>query len=236
MVRMLIMEVTTIRITIRAKCTLINRTIEIIVISLSLATTLVGANLLVCESLRATIPLEGAGVAISTREIQSDISDQVQNLRLFAFLPCCAGSVHRMIEKLLVQENLATEADRRVILKAEPASGLDWLELAKLRSSRLGPSGAFSAIDMSELTEPREIESVVQRASLYLSFWEFLPDRRQRRALNELCDAGPFMKKQALQEIKLAITKRTEKQRQAIKEQLLARGVGEEGWVKAIGL
>jgi hypothetical protein len=221
-----------------------NRILGVAIITLSSVAAFAGGNLLFAEmrqsQAQAMMEFEESNANSLRRDLQLKIKEQVSDVARFGALPGSIGSMHKTIATLLeVTRSDSAEVERnlRGLLRVEPASGSNWLTLAKIRmkQDRSGKS-AFSALNMSELTEPREIDVIVQRTRFYLSLWETMPDDKKIQALRQLSDAVPFMGNQAIREIKSEITARTMNQRQAIKEQLLAWAAGEKAWMKAIGL
>jgi hypothetical protein len=221
-----------------------NRILGVAIITLSSVAAFAGGNLLFAEirqsQAQAMLEFEESNANSLPRNLQLKIKEQVYDVARFGSPPGSIGSMHKTIATLLeVTRSDSAEVERnlRGLLRVEPASGSNWLALAKIRmkQDRSGKS-AFSALKMSELTEPREIDVIVQRTRFYLSLWETMPDGKKIQALRELSDTVPFMGNQAIQEIKSEITARTMMQRQAIKEQLLAWAAGEKAWMKAIGL
>jgi hypothetical protein len=224
----------------RARNNAVIRKIKAItILVLSSATAFEGFNLLIHEIMQSETDAIIAG-AKTKRVDPAEIEAQISKLGQLDSMPATTGWTRKMIGNLLdggpfgtarVEENVSE------ILKVEPASGMEWLKLARLRAKDAGSNQrTLSAVTMSELTEPREIDVMAQRIAFYLQIWEVLPEARQRRALNELTDAAPVLVGEAIQRIKSVIEKKDPSWRRAIKEKLIGLVVGERRWMKDIGL
>jgi hypothetical protein len=219
----------------------ISKALAHLIMVLSTATMLAGANVVVCAIFSAQTE---AILTLSERRSidasRSNIEDLIQSSEAINSIMLMNGSMLKMIGNLLDAgsfDKRRQEANLKSILVVEPASGSDWLRLAKARAElSVSEQEAYSAVDMSELTEPREFDMLVGRAAYYLTIWEALPKERQMKALKELSDAAPFLDVQGMRQMKSALDMRPDSSRKAIKGLLIARERGEKPWMKAIGL
>ncbi|WP_363349461.1 hypothetical protein [Methylocystis echinoides] len=221
-----------------------SKALAISVMLVSLIVFLEGASLLFYEALCA----QEAYVIWPAIEQKTNFvtpgpetEELISKFRVFSSLPGTSGGARRMLQtldELVSAAKRVEEVHPKEILKVEPTSGTKWLELAKLRAARFGSGSkaTLSALEMSELTEPREMDAVVQRIVFYLLIWDALPEGRQRLALSELSDAVILMDVQAKQTIRSTIAAMDATSRQVIKQRLAPLHPGKNEWMKAIGL
>jgi hypothetical protein len=122
-------------------------------------------------------------------------------------------------------------------LKVAPTSGWHWAELAGTRFIRDAPfSQTLAALQMSDITEPREQNTLVSRTRWYLMLWDRLPYDTRRRRLDELASLDGCLDAESVQRLKLVLTRTSEGIRQALRNDLIERKGANKAWLKALGL
>lgn len=123
------------------------------------------------------------------------------------------------------------------LLATEPASGRQWLALAQLRWRRGAPMAeVLGALQMSNVTEPREANTMSLRLPFVLRLWELLPEDEQRLAVNQLVELRGRLDHDTLKEIRAILATKSEATREALRAEFAARGVRDRAWWHAIGL
>ena len=123
------------------------------------------------------------------------------------------------------------------LLAVEPTAGRQWLELARLRWRRAAPiADTLDALQMSTVTEPHEALTMLARAPFMLTLWEFLPDAEKRFTINQLIELDGRFDAQTRQELRTVIASKADATREALKNALSTRGVGDASWAHDIGL
>jgi hypothetical protein len=169
----------------------------------------------------------------------TELKAQVAELSGLSFPGIHAAKLKMLLEleRIARIEEGRREVSYKDRLKIEPASGDDWLELASLLTRRgAARERVFSALEMSYITEPREINAMTRRIAFSLSILELMPEDKQRQVLRELIDAAPFFEKDAIRQIRSVLETKSEDLRRAVRNHVLATGAGEKAWMKAVGL
>jgi hypothetical protein len=139
----------------------------------------------------------------------------------------------------LLQKTLqnAPAEEKRLIayLSVEPTAGQEWLELARLRWNR----GAVvddiaAALQMSSVTHPRELQTMLYRTLDQIELWEFLPRDMQRTTMNDLADLSRRVVLEQVILFKEAFAAKSPHIQEAMKQELEARGNGGRFWLQTL--
>ncbi len=137
----------------------------------------------------------------------------------------------------VAESDAAEEAAVVDLLAVEPTAGAVWLDLALLRRRRDAPTPQIvSALEMSELTHPRELETVIPRTLYEMQLWESLSSDQHRRALNRLLELKGKLNTQQLEEFKSMIEAKPSSFKDVVARELIARGAVDRNWLRALGL
>jgi hypothetical protein len=217
-----------------------NRLLQVVLATLGCLTVLEGyfiARFSILQSAYSTMAT--TGVADSAKA-SAEADEKIAEIERFVVLPGLRGSAREAILSVLSGASfdvVLKEAASVELLRVLPASGLNWLELAKLRSRRLDSHERItSALEMSILTEPREVDALGKRAIFGLEIWGALTESQKKAILSQLSEAGAVLEKGSIRELKLVISNLSETSRHLIKEQLLSISRGEKRWMKTVGL
>ncbi len=216
---------------------------SVVVGAVALALIAKGVELLRFEaaeaSARAILAGEPGRDAASREARRLAIQQAIPAVAAWTATPGLAGR-SRLTKGLMVEAAAgaaAVEPELIETLAVTPTAGRLWLNLAILRWRRGAPlPRILDALRMSQVTEPREFQTMVARSLFSLRLWELLPSDGQRLAVDQLAELnGRFDAAQArqLQEI---VAQKPEATRQALKQQFSARGVNDRGWLRALGL
>ncbi|QGM44240.1 hypothetical protein [Methylocystis heyeri] len=120
-------------------------------------------------------------------------------------------------------------------LTVEPTAGQEWLELARLRWNRGAALDEITeALQMSSVTHPRELQTMLYRTLDQIELWEFLPRDMQRTTMNDLVDlARRVLLDQAIL-VREAFAAKSPRVQEAMKQELQARGDGGRFWLQAL--
>ena len=89
---------------------------------------------------------------------------------------------------------------------------------------------------MSNVTEPREFQTMIDRSIFLLRLWELLPSDERRLVVNQLIELNGRFDAAQTQQLQAIIAKKPEATRQTLKQQFSARGAQDQAWVRALGL
>jgi hypothetical protein len=178
----------------------------------------------------------------STKGRVPEIQEQLSILRYLSIVPGVRSWAREVTFGLLnatVSQGESLEKQCVEILKAQPGSGMRWFELARLHVLRFGlDQKAQTALELSEATDPREIEVMARRLTLYLPNYNDLAEERKRRVINEVVAIGPlhaFLSDEAVREIKLTAQNQSDELRGAIRQKLNVEKLDQRPWLKAVG-
>lgn len=129
------------------------------------------------------------------------------------------------------------EASLENLVATTPTSGQGWLALARMRWRR-GASIAqvVDAVQMSNLTAPREAEIMINRARFLVAIWELLPEAEQKTALGQLAEVGPALNPSQLADFKAIFAAKPAETRDVIKGGLERRAAMDSAWLRGMGL
>lgn len=133
---------------------------------------------------------------------------------------------------------LEIEAAAADALAVDPTSSLHWLILAEVRAQRGAPTSAvLAAIDMSQVTGPREAPAMLMRARLLLRLWEQAPAEARRRAVSDLVDLRSRLGGAPLADMRAIIAGLPSAARGDLRDALTARLPDDQrGWLASLGL
>jgi cytochrome c-type biogenesis protein CcmH/NrfG len=209
------------------------------------ATALVGEGV----TLLRFVNLEAAAIDLLKREPSAETAARHEHTwcaratrDLFQPLRSAIGVTGRMLslENALAAscgDPAAIEAGLENMLATTPTAGRGWLALARMRWRR-GASIAqvVDAIQMSNLTAPREAEIMILRARFLVAIWEMLPEAEQKRALDQLAEVGPALDPGQIAEFKAIFAAKPAETRDVIKGRLECRAAIGSVWLRAMGL
>ncbi len=178
---------------------------------------------------------DAAGHEASRREIQQAIP----LVAAWTATPGLEGRSRRL-KGLMVEaaeDDSTIESELIDLLAVTPTAGGLWLNLAIARWRRAAPwPQVLDALQMSNVTEPNESQTMINRSIFLLRLWELLPSDERRLVVNQLIELnGRFDAAQA-QQLRAIIAKKPEATRQTLKQQFSERGAQDQAWVRALGL
>jgi hypothetical protein len=222
--------------TTKTKALALKKFLAIGVITIAICVLLKGVDLVHYETLRSQA--DGISGNVGSRKCTPELEIKINLLEKLKFVGGISAWVREMLAGILdpaCHSSARVEASIRDVLKAEPTSGRGWLELAKQRRKQSGTSELlYPLLQMSQVSEPREIKVMAARTIFGLSIWKDLPKTRQRQVVGELSATVPFMDQKDAEEIKEILRSKTGFEKTAIKEML--DQAGELPWRKALGL
>jgi hypothetical protein len=216
---------------------------SVVMIAVALALIAKGVELLRFEAAEAAagaiLASEAAEDAAGREARRREIQQAIPLVAAWTATPGLAGRSRRA-KGLMIEAAAgaaAVEPELIYLLAVKPTAGRLWLNLAIARWRRgAPPRQILDALRMSNVTEPREFETMVPRALFLVRLWELLPSDEQRLAVNQLVELnGRFDAAQA-QQLQAIIAKKPEATRQALKQQISARGAQDQAWARALGL
>ncbi len=140
-----------------------------------------------------------------------------------------------------VAERVGSLAERAAAIEdalaVAPSRGRLWLALADL-ASRMGHSDdeVFHFVTLSDLTEPREAETMFLRAALALRLWGHAPDALKRGAIANLAEIAPRLGPAELGALRALSSRLSNDDRADARERLIAEMQEDRQFADAIGL
>jgi hypothetical protein len=140
-----------------------------------------------------------------------------------------------------VAERLGSFAERAAAIEdalaVAPSQGRLWLALADV-ASRTGRSDneVFHFVTLSDLTEPREAETMFLRAALVLRLWGHAPDALKRGAIANLAEIAPRLDPAELGALRALSSHLSNDDRADARERLIADMQEDRRFADAIGL
>jgi hypothetical protein len=216
---------------------------SVVVGAVALALIAKGVDLLRFEaaeaSARAILASEPGKGAAGGEARRLAILQAIPAVAAWTATPGLAGRA-RLTKGLMVEAAAgaaAVEPELGETLAVTPTAGRLWLNLAILRWRRGAPlPQILDALQMSEVTEPREFQTMVARSLFSLRLWEVLPSDEQRLAVDQLIELNGRFDAAQSQQLQAMIAQKPEPARQALKQQFSARGAKERAWLRALGL
>jgi hypothetical protein len=134
-----------------------------------------------------------------------------------------------------LQDAPAEEKRVEDFLTVQPTAGEEWLRLARLRWNRGATLDEIAeALQMSSITHPREMQTMVYRTLDQIELWEFLPHDMQRTTMNDFADLGGRTTYDQALSFRQAFAAKSAKIQEAIKQELESRGAGGRFWLQAL--
>lgn len=144
-------------------------------------------------------------------------------------------------ELVAVAERVGSLAERAAAvedaLAVAPSQGRLWLALADL-ASRMGhpDNEVFHFVTLSDLTEPREAETMFLRAALALRLWGHASDALKRGAIANLAQIAPRLGLAELGALRALSSRLSNDDRADARERLIADMQEDRRFADAIGL
>jgi len=192
--------------------------------------------------------VDAATQAILRQEAKDDESRAARRSELERSAPLVSAFTHTLGVEGRARRDLAllnaaldgdatTEADLGALLATTPTSGRLWLDLALARWRRGAPlRETLSALQMSEVAQPHEAETMVERVIFALRIWELLPKDEQRQAITQLVELDGRFEPAALQRLQAVLAKKPAETKAALRDELAARGAAARPFVRTLGL
>lgn len=178
---------------------------------------------------------KGAGAASRG----GDLKNALSQIDAWLETPGLSERAHLARAQLIatLQRSDASEAELIALTAAAPTAGGYWLDLAIARWRRGAPlQQVLDALQMSNLTHPREYQTMVARALFLMRLWEFLPQEERRLAVNQLAELDGRIEAARLQELQAIVAKKSSETQQELKAEFSARGALDRPWAQALGL
>jgi hypothetical protein len=216
---------------------------SVLIIALALALIAKAVELLRFEvaeaSARAILVSEASADAASREARRRAIRQAIPLIAAWTATPGVTARARRA-KGLMIEASEgsdAVEPELVDLLTATPTAGRLWLNLAFLRWRRGAPlPQILAALQMSNVTQPREFETVVAHALFVLRLWELAPSDEQRLAVNQLVELNGRFDAAQTQQLQAIIAQKPEATRRALKQQFAARGAKDQPWLRALGL
>ena len=227
----------------RSIASLRNIATSMVVSAVALALMAKGAELLRFEaaetSAQAILASEAGQDAVGREARRHAIEQAIPVVAVWTAIPGLAGRARR-IKGLMIEAAegaAAVEPELSGTLAVTPTAGRLWLNLAILRWQRGAPlPQILDALQMSNVTEPREFQTMVARSFFLLRLWELLPGDEQRLAVDQLIELNGRFDAAQTQQLQAIIARKPEPTRKALKQQFSARGAQDRAWLRALGM
>jgi hypothetical protein len=213
---------------------------SLVIVAIAVALIVKGVELLrfeAAETVAQAILASEEGAA-SREARRREIQQAIPLVAAWTATPGLASRARR-VKGLMMEatDGAAVEPQLIELLAVTPTAGRLWLNLAILRWRRGAPlEEVLDALQMSKLTQPREFETMVARSLFLLRLWELLPSDEQRFAINQLVDLSGRFNAAQTERLQAIVAKKPEATRQALKQQLSARGAKDQAWMRGLGL